>query len=68
MNGLLWGILILIPMIGILVLVAYVILRETGGQKMVDEGKSAMDILKERYAKGKITSEQFRTMSEELRK
>jgi putative membrane protein len=68
MNGLLWWILILIPMIGIIVLIAYVILRETGGQKMVAGEKTAMDILKERYAKGEITSEQFRTMSEELKK
>jgi uncharacterized membrane protein len=27
-----------------------------------------MDILKERYAKGEITGEQFRTMSEDLKK
>ncbi|MFA5268964.1 MAG: SHOCT domain-containing protein [Methanoregula sp.] len=67
MNGLLWGILIIIPMIGILALILYVILRESGGNKITD-GKTAMDILKERYAKGEITSEQFQTMSEELKK
>jgi len=30
--------------------------------------KNAMDILKDPYAKGEITSKQFRTMSEDLKK
>jgi putative membrane protein len=68
MNGLLWWILIIIPMIGIIALILYVIIRETGGQKTPSEGKTALEILKERYAKGEITSEQFQKMSEELRK
>jgi putative membrane protein len=68
MNGLLWGILVLIPVIGVLFLIIYIIIRETGGQKAVPGEKSAMDILKERYAKGEITSEQFQTMSEDLKK
>jgi putative membrane protein len=67
MNGILWWILIIIPMVGILALILYVILRETGGHRIA-EGKTAMDILKERYAKGEVTSEQFQTMSEELKK
>ncbi|MDD1696664.1 MAG: SHOCT domain-containing protein [Methanoregula sp.] len=68
MNGLLWGILVLIPMMGILFLIIYVIIRETGGQKAMPAEKSPMDILKERYAKGEITSEQFQKMSEDLKK
>jgi putative membrane protein len=68
MNGLLWWILIIIPMIGILALLLYVIIRETGGQKTLSEAKTALEILKERYAKGEITTEQFQKMSEELRK
>ena len=68
MNGLLWGILVLIPMIGLLFLIIYIIIRETGAQKPVQEGKTPMDILKERYAKGEITSEEFRTISEDLKK
>ena len=68
MNGLLWGILVIIPMVGILFLILYVIVRETGAQKMVPGEKTSMDILKERYAKGEITSEQFRTISEDLKK
>lgn len=68
MNGLLWWILIIIPMVGIIALIIYVILRETSGQKVLSEGKTAMDILKERYARGEITSEQFQKMSEDLKK
>jgi len=68
MNGLLWAILVLIPMVGILFLVIYIIVRETGGQKALPGEKSAMDILKERYTKGEITSQQFQKMSEDLKK
>jgi putative membrane protein len=68
MNGILWWILIIIPMIGIIALIFYIILRETGTQKSISEGKTAIDILKERYAKGEITSEQFQKMCEELKK
>ena len=68
MNGLLWGILVIIPMVGLLFLVIYIVIRENGTQKPVTVGKTAMDILKERYVKGEITSEQFQKMSEELRK
>jgi putative membrane protein len=68
MNGLLWGILVIIPMAGLLFLIIYVIMRETRTQKPMLEGKTPMDILKERYAKGEITSEQFKTISEDLKK
>ena len=68
MNGLLWAILVLIPMVGILFLVMYIIVRETSGQKVMPSEKSAIDIVKERYAKGEITSEQFQNMSEDLKK
>ncbi len=68
MNGLLWGILVIIPVLGVLFLVIYIVVRETGGQKTMSGEKSAVDILKERYAKGEITSEQFQSMSEDLKK
>jgi putative membrane protein len=68
MNGLLWGILVILPMVGILFLIFYIIVRETDGQKTFSEGKAPIDILKERYAKGEITSEEFRTISEDLKK
>ncbi len=68
MNGLLWGILVLIPVLGVLFLIIYIIVRESGGPKVMPVEKSPIDILKERYAKGEITSEQFQTMSGELKK
>ncbi|MFA6333025.1 MAG: SHOCT domain-containing protein [Methanoregula sp.] len=68
MNGLLWGILIIIPMIGILFLILYIVVREGNPQKSIAAGENAMDVLKIRYAKGEITDEQFRTMREELKK
>ena len=68
MNGLLWFILVIIPMIGIIALLLYVILRETATQKTGEGTRTAMEILKERYAKGEITSEQFGKMSDDIRK
>ena len=68
MNGLLWGILVLIPMVGILFLIIYVVFREAGPRNAEPAEKSAMNILKERYAKGEINSEQFQKISEDLKK
>jgi putative membrane protein len=68
MNGLLWGILVLIPLVGILFLIIYVVIRETKGQNGSPEKKSAMDIVKERYAKGEISSEEFQKITEDLKK
>jgi len=68
MNGLLWGILVILPMVGVLFLILYIIIRESNAQKMVPAGESAMDVLKMRYAKGEITSEEFQKMSEDLKK
>jgi putative membrane protein len=67
MNGLLWAILVIIPMAGILFLVIYLVIRETGHRGTPGE-KGPLDIVKERYAKGEITSEQFQKMSEDLKK
>lgn len=68
MNGLLWWILIVIPMIGIFALFLYVIIREVGGQKKDPEGQVPINILKERYAKGEISTEEFQIMKGELEK
>jgi putative membrane protein len=67
MNGILWGVLVLIPMVNILFLILYIIIRETSALRSVSEGNTAIDILKERYAKGEITSEQYKTMVEEIK-
>lgn len=68
MNGLLWGILVFIPMVGILFLIIYLVLRESGGRVAAPQGKSPVEIVKERYAKGEIGEEQYRKMREELEK
>jgi putative membrane protein len=68
MNGLLWGILVLIPFVGILFLIIYVVIRETKGQNGSQKEKSAMDIVNERYAKGEISSEEFQKIKEDLKK
>jgi putative membrane protein len=68
MNGLLWGILVLIPFVGILFLIIYVVIRETAVQNGLPGEKSAMDIVKERYAKGEISSEEFQKITEDLKK
>jgi putative membrane protein len=68
MNGLLWFILVIIPMIGILFLIVYLIIRESGARRVAEGQRTPIDILKERYAKGEVTSEQFQKMSEDLKK
>jgi len=62
MNGLLWFILVIIPMLGILFLIIYIVLRES---KPARE-KTPLEILKERYARGEISEEEYRRMKEEL--
>ena len=42
MNGLLWGILVIIPMVGIIFLILYIVLRESGSQKDLLAGTTAM--------------------------
>ncbi|WP_202319749.1 SHOCT domain-containing protein [Archaeoglobus neptunius] len=63
MNGLLWFILVILPMVGWIFLVIYLIVRETQGKE-----SRALEILKERLAKGEITEEEFRKLKEELEK
>ncbi|MBE8539627.1 SHOCT domain-containing protein [Geoglobus acetivorans] len=65
MNGLLWFILVLIPMVGIIALIIYLIVRETQPQAK-EEKKSSLEILKERYAKGEISHEEYERMKKEL--
>jgi putative membrane protein len=70
MNGLLWGLPILIPWIGALFLVLYLIMRDgsrhlTGAEK---EKTMPEDILNERYAKGELTRELYLQMKEDMGK
>ena len=62
------GILILI---GLLVAVAYVLGRrpndlELGRQKRREESQSALEVLKERYARGEITREEYQEMGRDI--
>lgn len=69
MNGLLWLILVLLPMVGLVFLVIYLVIREERGRSMKsDSGKSAEKLLDERYARGEITTEEYEEMKEEIKK
>jgi putative membrane protein len=65
-NPLLWAILVIIPMLGWLFLVIYIIIRETSRPGFEGERRSARAILDERFAQGEITAEEYRKMKEEL--
>ena len=66
MSPVLWFILVILPMIGWLFLVLYVIIRETAHPAGGAEKPSARTILDERFARGEITAEDYRKMKEEL--
>lgn len=67
-NGLLWWILVMIPFLGIIILILYMVTREGGSPNAGLENSKAMSILKGRYARGELTSEQFMVMQEDLKK
>lgn len=63
MNGLLWAILVVIPWIGMLFLLIYLLKRdEMGGSS------NAESILDERYARGELTRDEYLRMKEDLRR
>ena len=66
MNGLLWFILVILPMVGIIFLILYIVIRETSHPAQTAEQSKALEILKERLAKGKITGEEYRKLKAEL--
>ncbi len=70
MNGLLWGLPIVIPWIGVLFLILYLILRDSKhhASGIMNAKTSPEDILDERYAKGEITREQYAQMKEDIKK
>ena len=64
MNGLLWFILVILPMVGCIFLILYIVVRETSGSNV--KTSRVLEVLKERYAKGEITREEFLKMKGEL--
>jgi len=67
MNGLLWLLLVIIPWIGILVLIIYLIIREEK-IKHPSSQKNALEVLDERYAKGEITRDEYLQMKKDIEK
>jgi putative membrane protein len=69
MNGLLWGLPIIIPWIGVLFLILYLILRDSGhhASGIVKDKTSSEEILDERYARGEITREVYMQMKEDIK-
>jgi len=65
LNGLLWGLPMLIPWLGAIFLILYLILRD-GGQLAARKTRSS-DILDERYAKGELTRDQYLSMKDDTR-
>ncbi len=67
MNGLLWFILVIIPWIGILFLIVYLIIRSEEAE--IEEAiENAQKILDERYAKGEITQKEYLQMKKDIEK
>jgi putative membrane protein len=70
MMGYGWGFMVLIPIV-FLVLIAfgvyYLVTGSTGTRRIESKsGETAFEILRERYAKGEITRDQFLKMKREL--
>jgi len=65
MNGLLWLVLILIPMFGFLALIIYLVSRETA-QASGTGSKSAGALLEERYVKGEISRDEYLKIKDDL--
>ncbi len=66
MNGILWFILIVLPWVGILFLIIYLIVRESKVTSTMPQ-KSANAILDERYARGEITREDYLRMKKDFK-
>jgi len=65
MNGLLWFILIILPWVGIVFLIVYLIIREEQVE-MASALKDAQKILDENYAKGEITRTEYLLAKEDI--
>jgi putative membrane protein len=66
-NGLLWFVLVVLPWIGIIFLIIYLIIREDKieNKEIMDD---AQKILDERYAKGEITRKEYLQAKEDIEK
>ncbi len=71
MNGLLWGLPVLVPWVGIIFLVLYLFMREGGyraaSSTTVAGKRTPAEILDERYARGEVTREQYLQMKEDMK-
>jgi putative membrane protein len=67
MNGLLWFVLIIIPWIGVIFIIIYLVIREDKNKKDTIH-KGAEEILDERYAKGEITRKEYQNMKKDIKK
>ena len=70
MNGLLWGLPIVIPWIDVLFLILYLILRDSGHHtaSIVNDKTNPEEILDERYARGEITRDLYMQTKEDIKK
>ena len=67
------GFFMIIVWVAVIFFVVWLVRELSGGNRSghgsgggTDCGKAALDILKERYAKGELTKEQFETMKKEI--
>jgi putative membrane protein len=66
-NGLLWFFLVILPWIGILFLIGYLVVR--GEEADTEEAiEYAQKVLDERYAKGEITRAEYLQMKKDIEK
>ena len=66
MDGLLWLVLVILPWIGIIFLIIYLITRKEK-HIQVSALKDAQEILDERYAKGEITKEEYEQKKKDIK-
>lgn len=57
----------LLLVIGVVLLIIWIVRRLTNPKKMNVESSNAIEIIKERYAKGEITKEEFENLRKDLR-
>ncbi len=66
-NGLLWFVLVVLPWIGIIFLIIYLIIREEKTE-IKETLSEAQKILDERYAKGELTRTEYLQAREDINK